>query len=483
LTVGSSGGKLGVVTTRQSSNQKSPPKSTFNPEAELLTGLSGRGRAEAQSAIRSGEEYVIAAGAWARRIKAEHEELRALRLKRIGGSVYRRKGSRFWQIQYPIDGKLRQESAHTESKHDAEALLREKGYLASAGKLPGTASLEQVIDARVDDARVRGHKAVARLAGAAKALKARLEGYRAEDCNYAVWLKYANDREHQDGRAGDTVNLELSVARSAFKLAHRNGLVSKVPDFPHIKPRVRSGFVDPPVWDRLRAQLRPDFADAAAFAFYTGAREMEVLTLKWSAVERDAMVIHLDETKAGKPRAIPYANYRELREVIERRLAVREQLNRAAVLSRYVFCFRAPVIVRGRRYHAAGDPLFKTTGQRGLLALLRDEWVAAANNVGLPGLLFHDLRRSAARNFERAGIPRSLAMKLGGWTDTIYSRYAIGAESEIAGMTARLSEYFKRWNLHSFDTGVEKPMKSRGLVAEGGRSRTFRRTQCPPGRF
>lgn len=45
--------------------------------------------------------------------------------------------------------------------------------------------------------------------------------------------------------------------------------------------------------------------------------------------------------------------------------------------------------------------------------------------------MFHDLRRSAARNFERAGIPRSVARKLGGWSDKIYSRYAIGAESEL----------------------------------------------------
>jgi hypothetical protein len=62
---------------------------------------------------------------------------------------------------------------------------------------------------------VSGRK-FARLASAARALKARLEGYRADDCNYAVWLKYA--RERQQEAAADTVHLELSVARSASSL-------------------------------------------------------------------------------------------------------------------------------------------------------------------------------------------------------------------------------------------------------------------------
>jgi integrase len=101
-------------------------------------------------------------------------------------------------------------------------------------------------------------------------------------------------------------------------------------------------------------------------------------------------------------------------------------------------------VVRGRRYHAAGEPLFKETGERGLLATLRSEWAAACEGVGLPGRRFHDLRRSAARNLERAGIARSVARMLGGWTDKIYSRYAIGAEGEISPAMPKLSEYLRR---------------------------------------
>jgi integrase len=376
-----------------------------------------------------------------------------------------------------------QESTHTESKRDALALLREKVYLASAGALPGTASFEQIADALVHDAGVRGRK-IARLAGAVRSLKARLEGYRAEDCNYAVWLRYADERQREASR--DTVHLELSVAKRAYKLARAGGLVSRVPDFPTIgKLHVREGFVDPGQWAQLRAKLRPDFRDAGDFAFLCGAREMETLSLKWTDVESEPRVIRLRETKTGRPRAIPYDEWPDMAALIERRAAVRERLKRAAVavFPLYVFCFSEAIVVRGRQYHAAGGPLFKTTGERGLPAVLRSEWAAACASIGLPGLLFHDLRRSAARNFERAGIPHSVAMKLGGWTGKIYDRYLIGAESEVAPAVPKLSEYLRGANLHLTDAAAKTPSKSKRIVAEGGRSRTFRQAYCPPSRF
>jgi len=55
------------------------------------------------------------------------------------------------------------------------------------------------------------------------------------------------------------------------------------------------------------------------------------------------------------------------------------------------------------------------------------------------GLLFHDLRRSAVRNLERAGVPRSVAMKITGHrTEATFRRYAIVSPADLADATRKL---------------------------------------------
>jgi hypothetical protein len=58
----------------------------------------------------------------------------------------------------------------------------------------------------------------------------------------------------------------------------------------------------------------------------------------------------------------------------------------------------------------------------------------------VPALLLHDLRRSAVRNLERAGVSRSVAMKLTGHkTENVYRRYAIVAEGDLIQAGQKLS--------------------------------------------
>ena len=53
--------------------------------------------------------------------------------------------------------------------------------------------------------------------------------------------------------------------------------------------------------------------------------------------------------------------------------------------------------------------------------------------------IVHDFRRTAVRNLERAGVPRSAAMKMTGHlTESIYRRYAIVDESMLRDAARRL---------------------------------------------
>ena len=70
----------------------------------------------------------------------------------------------------------------------------------------------------------------------------------------------------------------------------------------------------------------------------------------------------------------------------------------------------------------------------------RKVWKNACAAAGVPGRIPHDLRRTAVRNLERAGVPRSVAMQLTGHkTESVYRRYAIVSESDLAEGTAKLA--------------------------------------------
>jgi hypothetical protein len=79
-------------------------------------------------------------------------------------------------------------------------------------------------------------------------------------------------------------------------------------------------------------------------------------------------------------------------------------------------------------FHRDGQPLG--------VGAVRSAWKRASKRAGLVGRLVHDLRRSAARDFRRAGVGE--VMKLCGWeTRSMFDRYNIIDEADLAAAVAK----------------------------------------------
>ena len=85
----------------------------------------------------------------------------------------------------------------------------------------------------------------------------------------------------------------------------------------------------------------------------------------------------------------------------------------------------------------------------------RGTWDNARKGAGVPKLLFHDLRRTAARNFRRAGIAEGVIMKIGGWkTRSVFERYAIVSHSDVEDAVVRLESRRNRLKGESAQPGA-----------------------------
>jgi integrase len=198
-----------------------------------------------------------------------------------------------------------------------------------------------------------------------------------------------------------------------FTLAYRAGKIPNRPPFPSIEVRnTRSGFFEEAelreVMQFLPGYLRP-FVECA---YLTGWRRGELCSLTWRQVDFVASTVRLEPgtTKNDEGRTFPFAALPRLAELLV------EQREMTAVLE----CRTGTMVPWV--FHREGKQVND----------YRDSWATACRKAGVPGRLVHDLRRTAVRNLERAGVPRSVAMKLTGHkTENIYRRYAIVSEADL----------------------------------------------------
>jgi len=144
-------------------------------------------------------------------------------------------------------------------------------------------------------------------------------------------------------------------------------------------------------------------------------RRGEILKLRWDQVDWDANLIRLEkrQTKGKKARNAPL--YGELRAWFEMTYSARD--------------LNCPFIVSWKGH---GITEVKTA------------WKKARKRAGIPGLLIHDLRRTAVRNMIRAGISEKRAMEISGHkTNSMFKRYDITDERDIQADGERLARYLE----------------------------------------
>lgn len=251
--------------------------------------------------------------------------------------------------------------------------------------------------------------------------------------------KYVSRRK-ANGAANATVNRVLEVVRRAYKLAR-----IPAPEMNHLSEsgNTRQGFFSEGEFQALLSCLPTDLRDFCRFAYLTGWRRNEVRSLRWSDVEENTVRLRAENAKNGSTRCIVLAG--ELKGILERRQAERLV---DGVLTSLIF-------------HRKGDPIgeFKKSWWSACVAAgLGTMACPKCGEPGKPGQMtkckrckkqrtysgkiFHDLRRTAARNLVRAGVSERTCMEiLGHKTRSMFDRYNITNEQDIFLAMERLEKF------------------------------------------
>jgi integrase-like protein len=371
--------------------------------------------------------------------------------KRGDGWVYRpwwrdkktgqNKEAPVWWIAYSVRGKLIRQSSHSIKESAARRMLRKRLAEVALGKPVGPdiekTTFEDMAVMIVNDYKANGRRSVARLEDALGHLREYFGDYRAVEITGDKVTSYVTYRQEQKA-ANSTINNELSALSRAFSLGIRSNRIATKPYIGKLAlNNTRKGFFE---WKQFFAVLKnlpEDLQPAIETAYITGWRiHDEIFTRqKHHADVNGRGWLRLDpgETKNGEGRNFPFTA--RLREIIAQQLERTKALEKAT----------------GRII----PWLFHRDGKQ--IKHFRRSWISACVEAGLGMCITapngkivkkvahrvpHDFRRTAVRNLERAGVPRSAAMKMVGHkTEAIYRRYAIAEEKMLGEAAAKLDQF------------------------------------------
>ena len=336
------------------------------------------------------------------------------------GSIFLQEASSIWWIQYYRNGKRYRESTGTADKRKAQRVLVRRLAEISTGAFNGPA-VDRIRIAELADDFLRDYRInkKASIDDAEARWRLHLEPFfgqvRATAVTSELLDQYVDHRQ-QEGANNATINRELAALKRMFHIGHgaTPPKLFYIPRFPRLaENNIRQGFLEDGQYEKLLESCPEPWFHALVEAGSTyGWRVGELLRLKVNQVDLENNVIrlHPGTTKNKDGREVTMTQ---------------------SVHDLFKFC------VGGKR---PGDYLFTRPSGRKVCDF-RGTWKNARAAAGVPGLLFHDLRRTAARNFRRAGIAEGIIMKIGGWrTRSVFERYAIVSQTDVQDALEKLED-------------------------------------------
>lgn len=240
-----------------------------------------------------------------------------------------------------------------------------------------------------------------------------------------------------------TINRYLAALSHVFTYAVKE--IGWLDDNPLTKvskekePRGRCRYLSESERDRLllacRDSASPDLYDAVVIALSTGARQMEIMGMRWPQVDLNRRRATLEDTKNGETRVLPLTGH--ALEIMEARAKVRR------IDTDLIF----PARSRPRRYDAT-PPEVKPLD-------LRTPFETALKRADVADFTWHDLRHTAASYLAMNGASLAeIATFLGHKTLAMVWRYAHLSEQHNAGVVTRM-------NIRMFEGIVPGPVSER----------------------
>jgi len=338
--------------------------------------------------------------------------------ERGSGRIWRR-GPFYWIQYYDAHGRQIRESTRSATEQVAKRLLKRRLGEREAGLLPDrTANRVAVQDLAAIfllDYKNNG-KSLRWANDCWDDLEPFFGAMKATHVTTDDISRYVEKRKN-DKVSNATINRELSCLRRMFTLGTQctPPKVQRVPIFPtRLKENSpRSGFVEDAQYRKLCDNCKVVWLRAfLSIAYSFGFRAGELLKMRVRQIDL------LDRTIRLEPGT------------------TKNKEGRIVKMTEEVYLWVSQC-VRGK---GPDDYVFTWRDGRGIRDF-RGLWDKVTTAAGVPGLLVHDLRRSAVRNMIRRGIPEVVAMRISGHkTRSVFDRYNIVSETDLADAARRIEQ-------------------------------------------